>query len=246
MKLSMKILLGLVGGGAAWNPLSLSPSVAYESDDGLYLDTSKTTPAVLDNALVQAWADKTANVRDVLQGTAGKIPLLKLSVINGNPALRFDLGDDFLESVAFAAPLAQPNMVFIVMKHLTGAVTGDAIILDSKATGASREVFQIKNGTPDAWSIWAGTTLTSTDAIDTSVHVFTILYNGASSYIRKDGTQIAAGNAGTNAMGSISLGYGGAIGINSDIAACYVFDTPLSDADRTLMESYLTGKYINP
>jgi len=235
----------IAGKKAVFSPLDLLPKVWLKSDTGFYADAGKTTPVTTNNTVVDVWTDQSGNGLDVVSDT-GKMPKLMLNVINGHAVLRFDAADDWMASAVFASALSQPNTVFIVLKHNSGSVAGAENYIGSKASAVNANNFAITNGTPDSWNIYAGTTLDSGVAIDTNVNIFTLLFNGASSTIRQNGVEIAAGNANTKTMGSLSLGYGGAEGVNSDIAEVIVYNSNLSDVNRAKVEGYLTTKFINP
>ena len=72
---------------------------------------------------VSDWADASLNLNDAAQHTAGLAPLLVPNAVNGQPALRFDGVDDYLE-IANSATL-QPGTgdwtVFVVAKRLAAS-----------------------------------------------------------------------------------------------------------------------------
>ena len=88
----------------------------------LWLKASDGVATNLDGT-VSDWADASLNLNDAAQHTAGLAPLLVPNAVNGQPALRFDGADDYLE-IANAATL-QPGAgdwtVFVVAKRLAAS-----------------------------------------------------------------------------------------------------------------------------
>lgn len=79
-----------------FSPLSLSPALWLKADGVLWQDSARTTPAVADGDPVGAWDDASGNGRNLTQANTGLRPLLKLSIQNGLPVVRFDGADDVL------------------------------------------------------------------------------------------------------------------------------------------------------
>lgn len=77
--------------------------------------------------------------------------------------------------------------------------------------------------------------------------IYTTTANGSSSEIRQNGSQVATGNPGTNALARyFSIGgrhHDGLRNFIGDIAEILIFPTALSTTDRERVERYLNGKY---
>ena len=223
---------------------SLVPTVAGLK---LHLDASDSTTITKDSSnLVSAWNDKSGQANHVVQATGSKQPLWVEQVQNTLPTIRFDGTDDFLKITAFTGgALAQPNTVFVVCKMPT-ASTGWRAVYDGET---ARHVFytQANNASnPTCSQMYAGAELGTVVADSTNIFLYTQLWNGASSTLRKSKTQIDSGNAGTTSFDGITLGAGnngtGNVG-NPDICEIIVYDSSLSTSDRDSIEDYLTKKW---
>lgn len=83
------------------------------------------------------WVDETGNGFDLTAGTA---PTYVASGINGNPTVRFDGVDDFLD-VTFS-DLDQPNYIFIVFQFQSFSTSSKDWIFSSEQTsGDGRHYF---------------------------------------------------------------------------------------------------------
>ena len=92
-----------------------------KADAGIYQDSAGTTPAVADGDVVGLWQDFSGNGYHVSQDTAGKKPLLKLTVngINGKPTILYDGVDDILvRTVANWRSSDNAGSIFIVYKSM--------------------------------------------------------------------------------------------------------------------------------
>lgn len=214
-----------------FNPLGLSGLQ-------LWLDASAIT-GLADADPVGTWADLSGNGNDATQATAAKKPVYKVNILNGRPVVRFDGTDDELRTGDLA--LSQPNTLVLVGK-VSIALTADQGLFDGQ--GTSRHLLAADDPSDD-WRIFAGNLLASANAVDTSFHVFTAIYDGASSLLRKEGTQILSGNAGAQALGVATIGALAASVnfLNGDIAEVIVYNRALSTAEQQRVERYLSVKY---
>lgn len=218
--------LTLTGAGpevaSAFSPLSLSPAVWY--------DFSTTAGG---GAAIASISDLSGNARTASQGTAGSRPTSQSAVINGLNVGRFDGVDDLLSITPFT--LAQPLAVYAVV------------------TGAANRYFGGTNfrvgydATPQA-NNFAGATLIGGSAATATPKVITSIFNGVSSVIRINGTQVAAGDAGT---GGFSVGAGVGIGSEGDASQFWAGDigelfVVASSAPSTSGENYLRTKWGTP
>ena len=82
----------------------------------LFQDAALTVPAGAGDA-VGGWADKSGNGYNATQPTVGLEPLLNLTAMNGQPAVRFEgaSGDGMLISDSLS--LSRPYTVFIVNQY---------------------------------------------------------------------------------------------------------------------------------
>jgi hypothetical protein len=82
-------------------------------------------------------------------------------------------------------------------------ITGTNELFDGSST---RQLFGDWGTT---WQIYAGSFVDTEVVATTGMHIVTVLFNGASSVIRLDGSEIGSGNPGSNALSTMTLGRGG-------------------------------------
>jgi len=101
------------------------------------------------------------------------------------------------------------------------------------------------NNPADTFDILAGTNLASTDAYDTSPHVITAAFNGASSSIEVSGGTKTTGDAGSQSWdyGSVAMALDGTDGMRGYIAQLVVFDRELNETEIVQMQEYLTDRF---
>jgi len=153
-----------------------------------------------DGQTVSTWTDATGNGHDL---TAGAAPTYKTSIINGNPVVRFDGVGDHL-STAFST-ISQPNTIFGVFQLRSFDTSAIETIYGSENdnSDSTRQTLQQPNS--NDWRHYAGNTLDG-GTPDTNAHVFTAQYDGASSYLRLDGSSEVSGDAGNEGLNGFQLG----------------------------------------
>jgi len=157
-----------------------------------HYDAQNSGSVITSGGSVTDWNDQEGS-RD-LSGTATDYVS---SAINGNPAIQFDGTDDVL-TVAFSA-ISQPTTIFAVVQ------TDDADSFQAAFSGES-STHDIGQGISGGKQIInAGTSVTAGTA-DTNPVLLTAVFDGANSVLRDNGTEIATGDAGTNALNGISAG----------------------------------------
>lgn len=209
---------GPSGGGASFDPSSLSPSAWWKAD---------AITGLTDGQVVTTWLDSSGNSKDVTQATVANKPLYKTAIVNGKAVVRYVDSTDELAvgSVAQKTVLAVATMP----AGVDGAVVqGTAYMYRANADGFLR--------------IYGGTEFTTAGAITGGTfYVLGAVFNGASSVATVNGTTYN-GNAGVAGTGSLSIGSGTGR-TAGDVAEVIVFSTVLSAADRRSVESYLGAKY---
>ena len=215
---------------------------------------------------VSDWADASLNLNDAAQHTAGLAPLLVPNAINGQPALRFDGVDDYLE-IANSATL-QPGTsdwtVFVVAKRLAAsqgdfpqiigsrpwtagldkgwavAYSGGGVIGSHYADGASGH---------DAPAILAAAPLSQA-----SFQLWQVEENRAAGttafYLNGDLNRSVSSSMPAGAIDQADAIYigrdiGGANNrrANMDLAEVLVYNRVLSRVERDEIATYLSGKY---
>jgi len=231
-----------------WFPLSISGLKAgYDTASGfssLWQDAGRTTAAG-DTDPCGAMDDLSGQGNHVTQATAGARPTVAATGLNSLRALTFD-GGDFLTLAALAGGAeAQANTALIVLK--LGAASGCHFISGS-ALGTRNVIYVAGSGN---WAIYAGSVLDSGDASNTSVHLHTATFNGASSKQYLDNTEIGSGNAGAFTMVGMHLGvdYTGAGQIlpsGSILATALFYNTDIGATARGNLKTWAVNKWGTP
>jgi len=198
---------------------------------------------------VTQWDDVSGNDRHLVQSTGANQPTFQTGLVNGRPGVRFDGVNDRLRAV-FASALAQPATVFLVARLDADA---DLTIWMDGIDSDNRHYIAHPNGTGSTdrqrAQSFAGTVLeaSSTGLVGTAeARIMTLVFDGASSEIRRDSVQLASGNAGTDAQGGLTLGsrFTEDQGfVPGDFYEVVGYDGVLSSADRDAVISYLSGRW---
>lgn len=149
------------------------------------------------------WTDRSGNVRDLVQGTAGNRPTLSaaLAELNGKYGLGFDGTNDYIKAAAFT--LNQPITVLGIGRQ-RGWTTNDNPLDGNadfsmalfQATASPRMTMYAGSNGPSAATAWP-------------IGKFSIVvpqYNGASSLFYIDGAAIGPTNVGAANAGGLTLG----------------------------------------
>lgn len=200
---------------------------------------------------VATWSDESGNTRDATQATAAKQPTYATAVQNGLPVVRFsDASSQRLATAAFAAALTQPNTIFVVGNHAaTGGTRG--YFIDGIASG-NRQAFARGLGSDNGkFGLFAGAASASNVdgplvTIPTGMLLWTVVFNGASSSIRKSRAAYSSGDPGSHSLSGLSIGSGwsDAFGyLPGDVGEIIVYDRALTTAERDQVEQHLTDKW---
>ena len=117
------------------------------------------------------------------------------SGINGNPAIAFD--GDGLEVTGLSVP--QPNTTYVVFEFQSRS---DGRVLSGVS---ERQITAWADNSLHNWSTYAGDLLDG--STDIGIQQMTTVFDGANSSIREEGVETAVGDAGTNDLGGLSVGY---------------------------------------
>ena len=218
---------------AAWTPLDLAGLVAWYDASDLSTITDAGAGAV------SQWADKSGNGNHVTQGTAGLRPTTGIRTQNGLNVIDFD-GGDWLVS-ADIADVAQPVTLAAVampdnLDDAAHNVWGNAPGLGNQPS------FNVNGG---VWRMYAGTPVVSA-VPDTAVpRLVVAVFNGASSLLRINGSQVVSGDAGANPLRILSLGSNEGTSQFWDgwIAEAIAVEGAVAGSDLTNLESYLNAEW---
>lgn len=240
-------LTGLRSSGeAGFSPLSVSGLefwVDFSKRSTLFKDTSATIPVTTDGDSIAYVADRSGNARHPISATANQQPMYKVGIQNGLSVARLlGSGGDRLRFTG-SFTLAQPLWLFGAAKStLVDGSGSQPLIVDSGSEGLILQ----DAGSTNRWRMTFGTALQAASDEDANWHVISGKGNGASSLIRRDGVQIASGNANTGAFNNnITIGANQTptIFFTGDIGELLIYRADLSDADRDAVELYLMEKW---
>jgi hypothetical protein len=232
-----------LSGGDTWLPSELSGlKVWYDADDldTLYQDSAKTTPVAADGDPIGCWGDKSGNGDDVTQGTTSAKPLYKTGIKNGKAAVLFDGSNDRIFKNPYT--LTQPYHV-IAVAQANAAGFGDAKYR-MLGVGYTGTTYFGKHATNDKYVLYAagaGYLDDPTVILDTNWRVYHGFYNGANSWIRRDGTTEVEGAVGVGGItqlyvscGNYWYGY---------ICEWLIVGGTMTSAEITSLENYLNNKW---
>lgn len=204
-------------------------------------DASDTSSITSSSGAVSQWNDKSGNGYHLLQSTAGNKPTTGTRTQNSLNVLDFNGSSNFLDTTTWSSQ-AQPTTVFAVAK-------GDA-------TATQYNVFDTTSGRQNLYyrgtgqyGLWSGSAEVFGGTVNTNPHVFSCVFNGASSVLYLDGSSIATGNPGTNAAsGQFRVGMNSTPGSRLDgwVAEIVFYPSALSTGGRQSVESYLKAKWGTP
>ena len=226
----------------AFNPIAAGALAGWWdfSDVATLFQLSDGTTAVTaDGNPIGYAADKSGNARHVVQATSGARPTYKVGIRNGRSISRHNVSH-FLKAAPWA--LNQPTTVFTV-----------AVFSDLSAGALNRPIFDGDNY-PNAildlvsgpqYRIFSGGSQQGGTA-DTNWHCFTARFNGASSFLRVDGSvAITTSNTGTTNPAGFTIGArgNGAGGLIGDIGEVLVYAEAISSDAIAAVEAYLAAKW---
>ncbi|MDA0243139.1 MAG: hypothetical protein OT477_06965 [Chloroflexi bacterium] len=266
------VLLAVRGQTAAYSAAGSGPGgvgatdgtdtleVWLRSDRGVYSDTGCTTAAVAAVA-VACWTDQSGNGRNGTQATAAAQPVYQTAVVNGQPAVRFGDGvvagndnDQLLVDFNFLwNGTSNQNYTIIGVADRTIAKLTNYFI-GTNANANNRGLhFGYRTDTQFTLAQWGNDLNTNAvpNAANMQFAIATGIYNNAVGHsIRLNHNQYFGTNANlTGLTGATAQGRVGAGGNNAahffdgDVVEVIMYTKAINDAERILIENYLSSKY---
>lgn len=217
---------------------------------------------------VGTWVDKASGyvggdvAQTALQGTSGNRPLFVASGLNTRSVVRFDGVDDFLKSAAFATPIGQPYMAFMVWKADSNGTFSNVAFDGLTSTNRGAFTYEQISGSIDAIGMFSGVGVTGNylaSSFSSPIYmtgVFNDTDNSTAaphSYFRIDGSLAhTTTNTGSQSLDGVTVGSrfapssGDLLSLDGYIAEFLIYDSVLSDTDRDAVEEYLAFKWFNP
>ena len=205
--------------GGSWGSLITGTVSTIPDNTVAHYDASQLS--LDDGDTVSVWPDEQGdNDLDTQTGS----PTYVESGINGNPAIAFN--GDGLEVTGLS--VTQPNTTYLVFEYRSGAWDDGRVL-----SGVSeRQLTAWADGSKNKWRTFAGNGLNATS--DIGIQQMTAVFDGSNSIIREDGVETAVGDAGTNNLGGLSVGYdafSGGIYANVYVSEIVIVDSGSVDLD---------------
>jgi len=218
----------------------MNPDTAILSDGntfGWYDSTDLTTITKDGSNLVSRWNDKLLSGRDLIQATAGKLPLLT------EEGLLFDGVDDWMQTLT--ATLNQPTVIYLVIKQvgwtyldriLDGFTANTGLIAQTATASAVEPKISIYSG-----SFSSPTQDLPVDAIG----IIRVHFNGANGRLQVDRNVPLYGNYGAGNMAGLTIGSSSAGVNNANVVISEIIVRKQADTvqNEEYIYSYLKNKY---
>jgi hypothetical protein len=219
---------------------------------------------------VARWEDKSGNSRHATQATSGSRPLRKTNVQGGKDVLRFDGSNDFLQSTDFLDLTAGQSMTIIAAIKRSATNATHAIVSkyakSDASDGSTADGWGFNFTDTNKITFFGGTDEGSSSSVRStdgtvSASAFTVLsakvsagaISGATLYRNSSTIPSSATLSGAQTLENTSFAVTvGALVytfnipvwyLNGDIAEIIIYNSALSDADRSAVESYLMTKW---
>jgi hypothetical protein len=236
------------GDDASWTPAlpttngGVLPHTWHNPAVANFQDSLLTTPSIADGDPTGGNTNQGTDAHNVIQATTAAKPTLKTGAngLNGHPVWWFD-GGDWLRGAFAGGLLSQPTTIFAVAKLTVALDDMYHFLSDGDDVTNRNALFQYSASTPDVWAMQGVTQLIGINASDANWHLWTAVFNGASSQFWLDGISQKTGNAGAAGIDGLTLGatYGSIAIWTGDIAMYLLYPSNLSTADKNQVAQYL-------
>ena len=225
--------------GGTWRSLIDGSEVSAIPDDGLAHRYKADDLSLSDGDSVSTWSDL-AGSDDLTQTTSSKQPTYKTGIINGQPVVRTDGTDDFLQT-AFGTVINQAVEVYLVCQWASVDDNGDRIF-DGET---DRFLLYDRDADSSSAFMFAGDNVGTGGIADTNANIWNLIYDGSNSELRKNDTTEATGDVGANAMDGLTIGAAKDDTFHKavDFAEIFIYAQKLSASDRDDIHSYFSDEY---
>ncbi|NJD92160.1 MAG: hypothetical protein FIA91_11725, partial [Geobacter sp.] len=226
-------------GGSTLTYPTYTPRIWLKADAGITMDG---------DGKISGWADQTANKFDVANPDTGKQPLFVANAFNGQPAIRFDGSDDYLQTKAAVNFLngATSTSVFVVMKP-DATQKQQATIFDYNSSTGSNLAMQQDAANTNLYSVYGAKQQLTDSGFQIFSNVFadgtgeTAYVNGQNQITATPGTPTISDpnpfTVGNKTLAALPREFKG------DIAEIIVYNKALPQAERQAEETRLSARY---
>ena len=203
-----------------------------------WFDASDTDSITQSGGAVSQWSDLSGNGYDLTQATSANQPLTGSRTLNGRNVIDFD--DDVLVNATFTT--TSPYTLIAVV-DLDAQASTDYLLSSNLI-----DVVLAFENTGQAVFIYNDSQQVTGANLSAGSHLIVATFDGSSSSVRVDGSSYSTGTVGTLGMSDLYVGrrsdgagifYGG-------FAEAIIVDGTLTADEITLVEDYLTEKWITP
>lgn len=201
-------------------------------------------------ASVSQWLDQSGNANHFEQNSSGNQPTI--STINGFDVLQFDGSNDWMGSTVAFTPseIPETNYTQFILFETTDNTGPLTTVVDpiSPSSGSHDRQFGLYNSKFSS-RIWNQEIISSTGNYDDgTAHVAWLqVDNSSGQYLFVDGDQVASGSKNTSDFdfesGMVIGGHTYWDYYNGKIGEIILYNAKLSDAEQTIVATYIANKY---
>ena len=225
----------------------------------LWLDASTLTPGLADGADVTSWTDRSGNTVTFTTTTnSPNAPEFVLSGLNGLPVVRFNgSNSERLVRTGFADMPTNGITTIIVIKEATIETGGSAIVSYATGTGNSSNGYTIFNRNNGVLRTYVNNDQQGSGDLTGGFKIFSSRWKNSGElthHLNSDAesSTTSSSTVAVTAGGALALGgeqdavdgdYAANQDLDGDIAEIIMFSASISNADRLIVENYLSQKY---
>ncbi|MGB3182322.1 MAG: T9SS type A sorting domain-containing protein [Cyclobacteriaceae bacterium] len=222
-----------------------------QPENVLWLDASWL--GLSDGDAVQTWTDRSNNGNDAVQSTASRRPAYVDNMLNGLPVIRFD-NTGSQDCMPFDGSLIANTDYTVIIVAARRSTGGRKLWMGGSGNGSNLNLHAGWNNTNFMShhysndfnsAMTSGAPGTTQGTFGIFVHDLGSTLPTAQRKIYQNGTQLASRNSGDQLTAYDGAALARAFGIyyDVDIAEMILFSDHLTQAQRTLIDNYLSAKY---
>ncbi len=226
-----------------------------KADQNVFVDAG-VTPCV-DGNTVRQWNDASGNADHAGEPVAGQRPAYRVNILNGNPVLVFDGVDDRILSTTVGT--GSSASIFVVARYTSlagnpnpGLIQGSPAGSAFTTTATDKSIGMWVSTTAFPWGRGVQTNNTQCNITQTTTltantpYILLNRYNGAGTinqYISNAAAGSVAYNNTLKSWADFGIGRQGAESWNGAIAEVIAFNISVNEAQRIIIDNYLSSKY---